>query len=390
MLGLDIMVDFCYILFMNDKVGDQQKEQSIRSEFPKDKFEDAVKVAQAIEDNNSGNPLPPQEVAIALGRSPGSSDFRILLSSSIKYGLTTGSFNSSRIIITDLGKDIVEPKDEKTRKIAIANAILKPELFSKIFDYYKGKKIPEKSFFGNTLARDFGIPKKQTDIFVEIFMANTKYLGLIKETTTGPWFASEVSSTTLVKESEVKENKEEDNREQQTVSEDSVSDKVFGSNIGENSTPSLPQPKRPSAIFLGHGKNQKPLDQLIKILDEYGIPHKEAIGEANAGRPIPTKVADTMHECGAAILIFTADEKFQDQNGNEIWRPSENVVHELGAASVLYDNRIILFKEDVVSLASNFSGIGYISFEKDKLSDKGIDLFRELVSFKLVNITVGS
>ena len=128
---------------------------------------------------------------------------------------------------------------------------------------------------------------------------------------------------------------------------------------------------------------------MTKILNEYGIPHKEAINEANGGRPIPTKVADVMRECGAAILIFTADEKFLDENGNELWRPSENVAHELGAASVLYGDRIIIFKEKNVSLASNFSSIGYISFDKDKLDEKGIELFRELVKFKIVNITVG-
>jgi predicted nucleotide-binding protein len=95
-----------------------------------------------------------------------------------------------------------------------------------------------------------------------------------------------------------------------------------------------------------------------------------------------------MRECGAAVLIFTADEQFFDVDRNEVWRPSENVAHELGAASVLYDNRIIIFKEEGVTLASNYSSIGYIEFEKNKLGDKGVDLFRELVKFKIVNISV--
>ena len=124
---------------MEEKLQENLKEASVRSDFPKDNFEESLRVAQAIEDHNSGNPLPPQEVAIALERSPGSSAFRILLSSSIKYGLTTGSFNSPRIAITDLAKDIVEPKDEESRKAATGSSVLKPELFSKVFDYYKGK-----------------------------------------------------------------------------------------------------------------------------------------------------------------------------------------------------------------------------------------------------------
>lgn len=144
-----------------------------------------------------------------------------------------------------------------------------------------------------------------------------------------------------------------------------------------------------NAIFVGHGGNRKPMEQLIKILNEYRIPHKQAIEEPNRARPIPQKVADTMRECGAAILVFTADKEYFDADGNSVWRPSENVSHELGAASVLYGERIVVFKEKGIELPSNFSSVGYIEFEKDKLGDKGIDLFRELVSMKILNITVG-
>jgi len=363
---------------MGKNAEEKQKNFTIHNEFPKDSFEEALKVAQAIENKNSGNPLPPQEVAIALDRSPGSSAFRILLSSSNKYGLTTGSFNTPRITVTDLGKDIVEPKDEESRKKATSSSILKPEIFLKVFNYYKTKKVPDKKFFSNTLTRDFDVPKKHADVFVKVFMANMNYLGLIKNATTGQWFASE-ANLSILKKTPAKDSQEINNENTETKP------------INPDASPQPQQTtsNRSNAIFLGHGKNRTPLEQLIKILDEYKIPHKEAVAEPNAGRPIPTKVADTMRECGAAILIFTADEKFQDEKGNEIWRPSENIAHELGAASVLYDNKIVIFKEDGVSLASNFSGIGYINFEKDKLSDKGIELFRELVNFKLVNITVG-
>jgi hypothetical protein len=67
---------------------------------------------------------------------------------------------------------------------------------------------------------------------------------------------------------------------------------------------------------------------------------------------------------------------------------SENVSHELGAASVMYDDRIILFKEGV-QLASNYSGIGYITFEKDALDAKVNDLLRELVAFKSLKLSIG-
>ena len=54
-------------------------------------------------------------------------------------------------------------------------------------------------------------------------------------------------------------------------------------------------------------------------------------------------------ECASGIFIFTADECFlrEDKDGQvkEVRRPSENVVYELGAASVFYGRKIVIFKE---------------------------------------------
>ncbi len=97
-----------------------------------------------------------------------------------------------------------------------------------------------------------------------------------------------------------------------------------------------------------------------------------------------------MHECGAAILIFTADEEFKDKDGNTIHRPSENVIHELGAASVLYGSRIIIFRDSRVQLPTNFRDIGYITFEPNQLAAKVNELFRELIGFGLIRISVAS
>ena len=76
-------------------------------------------------------------------------------------------------------------------------------------------------------------------------------------------------------------------------------------------------------------------------------------------------------ECSSGISIFTADERFvrelEDGSTEEAWRPSENVVYELGAASILYENRIVIFKEKGVPFSTDFSDLGFIEFEKDQL-----------------------
>jgi len=140
-------------------------------------------------------------------------------------------------------------------------------------------------------------------------------------------------------------------------------------------------------IFIAHGKNKRPMEQLKQILEQFKIPYKVAVGEPNLGRPIGTKVREVMESCNCAILIFTADEEFNDKHGNTIWRPSENVVFELGAAGYLYDRRIVIMKEEGVSFPSNFKDIGYISFGKDALDAKAMDILKELIGFQMVKVS---
>jgi len=150
-----------------------------------------------------------------------------------------------------------------------------------------------------------------------------------------------------------------------------------------------PTPVRPlgQAIFIGHGKNKKPLEQLKKVLDQFKIPYKVAVEEPNLGRPISGKVREVMQSCNCAILIFTADEQFTDASGKSIHRPSENVVYELGAAGYLYDQRIVIMKEEGVDFPANFRDLGYIAFEKDGLGAKALDILKELVGFGIVKVS---
>jgi len=141
------------------------------------------------------------------------------------------------------------------------------------------------------------------------------------------------------------------------------------------------------AIFIAHGKNKKPLEQLKRILEQFKIPYRVAIEEPNLGRPIGAKVRETMEGCNCAILIFTADEEFRDVDGNSIWRPSENVAYELGASGYLYGNRIVIMKQSSVQFPANFRDLGYISFDQDQLDAKAMDILRELIGFGIVKVT---
>ena len=361
---------------------DEGKNESA-AEFPKHSLQSALQIAQVIEDKNSGNPLPPTDIAIALDKSPGSSDFRILLSSSIKYGLTVGSYNQARVSLAELGTNIVQPTDEEQKKQAVFEAAFRPELFKRIFEVYKGKKVPDSQFFQNALVRDYGVAREQAAKCASIFLENASYLSLVKQANTGKWFGSAPDWASAVSAEQSKEG----DPDQTSANPELVPPPKTTSAVPSDRHPAE-APK--NAIFVGHGKNKTPLQQLEKFLTEYKIPHKVATEEASKGRPISQKVADIMNECGAAIIIFTADEEFKRPTGETIFRPSENAVFELGAAGALYGSRIVIFKESGVDFPTNFRDIGYIEFEKDKLDAKVNELFRELISFKLLTVSVGA
>jgi hypothetical protein len=353
------------------------------SEFPKHSLKTALRVPLALEEKNSGNPMPPTEVAIAIDKSPGSSDFRMLLSSSIKYGLSTGSYNQSKVALTALARDIVAPTSDEAKNKALFQSAFTPPLFKSIFGSYKGKKVPDMQFFQNALVRDFGVSREQATRCATVFYENADYLGLIRQATTGKWLGSGPISITTQEELE-----ESGEAGRGGNDRHNPTDGQPPSPLAQAEVKSPPVPPAKNAIFLGHGKNKVPLQQLEKFLSEYKIPHKVVVDEANKGRPISQKVSDSMHECGAAIIIFTADEEFKDLNGQIIFRPSENAIFELGAASALYGSRVVIFKESSVTFPTNFRDIGYIEFDKDRLDAKVSELFRELIAFKLITVSV--
>jgi len=371
----------------------QQSEKTTKrsrisqADIPAISIEKALRVPRAIADNYASHPTRPIDVASALDVQPSSGGFRTECGAAIGYGLTEGGPNAPEISLTAVGKRILTPTELDDDRIALREAALKPTVASQFYGKYDGAPLPPKNIAQNVLAT-FSVPVDRTSDVFDLLIENARFVGLLKQIKDkeyidigGPLLTSPAPVATS-------EPSDENTDPSGLYVGDAEPQTTPPVNHRGGATSSEPKTHK-NAIFVGHGGNRLPVDQLVKILNEYGIPHKVAVDEPNRARPIPQKVAEIMRECGAAILVFTADKEYFDREGDPIWRPSENVSHELGAASVLYGERIVVFKEKGIELPSNFSSVGYIEFEKNKLSDKGIDLFRELVSMKILSISVG-
>ena len=301
-----------------------------QADIPAISLDKALRVPRAIADNYASHPTRPIGVASALDVQPSSGGFRAECGAAIGYGLTEGGSNAPEISLTTLGKRIVTPTEVDDDTVALRDAALKPTVANQFYTKYDGSPLPPKNIAQNVLAT-FAVPADRTSDVYDLLIENARYVGLLKKIKDKEYIdiggplngSSEAPAAAPAAAPATDESGLFVDGEEESV------DEIQGN---PPPPPADPAPTHKNAIFVGHGGNRKPMEQLIKILNEYGIPHKEAVDEANRARPIPQKVAETMRECGAAILVFTADKEYFDKDGAPIWRPSENVSHELGAA----------------------------------------------------------
>lgn len=145
--------------------------------FPKVTLEKAIELAQAIEEKNAGNPIRAEHLAPMLGfRKPNDWRFFDILRAANQYGIVEGSGLTSTVSLTEIGADIVAPSSPLQRQAALVKAFSNVELFRLVSDFYAGKPIPEDEYFGNTLTRDFGVPRERVPVFISVFQSNLEYL----------------------------------------------------------------------------------------------------------------------------------------------------------------------------------------------------------------------
>ena len=353
--------------------------------YPGNSLEEALTVAKSIKADNAGLPMNRLDLAESLGRKPSSSGFRNLITSSSKYGLTRGTYQSKQIALTDRGLSAVAPTYDGEDADALLAAMVEPPAFADFYNRYDQNKFPQDQIAINVLERDCGVDPGFSKDCLDIIRRNGIFTGALRVINGSEYvdLNSEVVTERVTVASE--ETHLVDQDAEIPLPPDPAQIHVpTQSDPTEKSIP--PENKK---LFVGHGKNKEPVEQLERVLTRFQIPFVRAEYEAHRSRPISVKVADTMKSCNASMLIFTADEEFRDTEGNVVWRPSENVIHELGAASVLHGERVVIFKEKGLNFPSNFQGIGYIEFEKDQLEATGVQLISELISFGLLTVSVG-
>jgi hypothetical protein len=128
-------------------------------------------------------------------------------------------------------------------------------------------------------------------------------------------------------------------------------------------------------IFIGCTGESEAVEMVQQILDEFDIPHVVAEWEESDRRPVPEAVAEKMRDCTAGIVVFSSE-----------WQPSRSTLFQLGAASVLYGERVIAIRETGSNPTFDFGSLPLIHFDEMSRQQSGLDLLRHLRRLGIIKV----
>ena len=148
--------------------------------YPRQSSNNALRIPQAILDQNAGRDCTDLQAAQFLGLSTAKGPFAVEISSGIKYGFLSRP-SSGKLAITDLARQIVKPKSPDDITDGHQKAVLNAPTISDAYLHYRGENLPDRQFFNNAIEDEFNVPKDKVLEFKAIFTQCLEAANLIQE-----------------------------------------------------------------------------------------------------------------------------------------------------------------------------------------------------------------
>jgi hypothetical protein len=342
--------------------------------YPVHPLEEAISIATAIQEVNSGLPFDRVLLAKALSTTPASSSFTMKLNSSTKYGLTRGGYNDQRIALTSRGEAIAAPKQSGERQGALLAAAMQPELFRRLYQALDGKRMPEDEYARNMLQRDYEVQPSLTDECLQIIKKNGLFVGIL----------GEVAGSLYVSKSGAHMTPDH-------AGEDGPAEvaQIGGSPAGPQAGTLSASPRQEgpgSGIFIGHVGADDVAGFLQQALGSLGV-DCDAV-ETGGDQALPSgDVSQAMRSSGAAVLLLTRSADALDESPDEAER-KERMIFVMGAAAAIYGDRIVLARESGLGETAQGSSFRTLQFRRDNLEALALHILHELYRMGVVEVRV--
>ena len=166
------------------KIADNKKEARKRGgkSFPVLTFNEALILAKGIVEHGTGNRMRRLTLFGKLDKSPTSGPSRQLVTTSARYGLTTGSYSADYLSLTGDAQVILSEtsSESERRQKSFHLSIQQQSVFQQLYERLKSKRLPATDVLRDELAQ-IGVPLGDHDTAAEVFVQNVRDLGLIQD-----------------------------------------------------------------------------------------------------------------------------------------------------------------------------------------------------------------
>ena len=155
-------------------------KRATQARYPRHSLERALRIPQAILEQNAGRSCTDGEAAKYLNRTAVKGPFTVELNSGIKFGLLERP-EKGKVALTALGRKILRPQNPMDVVDGLRQAVLKAPDISDVYKHYRGENLPDPAFLDNALADTFHIPAEKVDEFRAILLESLQKAQLIEE-----------------------------------------------------------------------------------------------------------------------------------------------------------------------------------------------------------------
>jgi hypothetical protein len=158
------------------KLGRPKSRSSV--EFPYYDIESSSEVALVIHEREGGECDRPTLAAYLNYSSATNGSFLTRVAAARMYGLIETA--AGKLRVTDRGRAIARPITPSGKLLALVEAFMAVELFSKVYEQFKGTVVPETAGLRNLLESKYGVVKARVAPTVRILMASAEQAGFFK------------------------------------------------------------------------------------------------------------------------------------------------------------------------------------------------------------------
>lgn len=152
------------------------KERKRSRLYPRYDLENAVDFIKKVDE--LGGTISLEALAGNLGLDKNNSGLTGRISATKQFGFL--AVEGKKLSLTDLALRMLRPVNDTDGHTALVEGFTKPELYTKLIQTYRGRKLPEQKFLGNILNHEYGIQENARLLAAGNFIRSAEYVGVIQ------------------------------------------------------------------------------------------------------------------------------------------------------------------------------------------------------------------